>query len=40
MRTITLITDIGASLLPDMVAGLPVKTLASERLLRKRETAD
>ena len=36
-RTITLITDIDARLLPDTVVGLPVKVLANEKLLRKRK---
>ena len=36
-RTVTLITDIDARLLPDTVAGLPVKVLANENLLRKRK---
>jgi hypothetical protein len=36
-RTITLITDIDVRLLPDTVAGLPIKVLANEKLLRKRK---
>lgn len=36
-RTITVITDIDASLLPDTVAGLPVKVVANEKLLSKRK---
>lgn len=36
-RTITLITGIDARLLPDTVAGLPIKVLANEKLLRKRK---
>ena len=36
-HTITLITDIDAKMLPDTVAGLPVKVLANEKLLRKRK---
>ena len=36
-HTITLITDIDAMMLPDTVAGLPVKVLANEKLLRKRK---
>ena len=36
-HTITLVTDIDAKMLPDTVAGLPVKVLANEKLLRKRK---
>ena len=36
-RTITLITDIDASLLPDSVIGLPVVVLDNENMLRKRK---
>ena len=36
-RTITLITDIDAGLLPDTVAGLPVKVIDDLELLRKRK---